>query len=29
VRLAESEKILMRVYDAAGWVTTPEIDLKH
>jgi len=29
VRLAESEKISMRVYDAAGWVTTPEIDLKY
>jgi hypothetical protein len=27
VRHAASEKISMRVYDAAGWVTTPEINL--
>jgi hypothetical protein len=29
MRHADTEKVSMRVYDAAGWVTTPEIDLKH
>lgn len=27
VRVAESEKVMLRVYDAAGWVSTPEINL--